>query len=309
MGLLRNPRTGRAVALGSRVSVGRAGTSVLQLDSRLVSNEHASLWWEDGCWRVRDNGSRNGTRLDGRALAAGERATLLVGGTLVFGHDEQTWVLQDAGAPLALARCGDGRVVSADGGMLALPSHQSPEVTVYEAEDGTWACEGLEGTTAVRDGSAIAVGGDAWILHLPVSGVATVAAPESILLLTQVALRFRVSRDGEYVEIALQRGDSWGTMPTRTHHELLLLLARARLADDALPAAEQGWCYVDEVLRELRIDASRLNLHIFRARQQLGEEGVAGAAGAIQRRSTTGQVRLAVARVLVEAISEAPATG
>lgn len=299
MGLLRNHTTGRAVALGARVTVGRSGSSALRLDSRLVSNEHASLWWEAGSWMVRDNGSRNGTWLDGRTLAAGERAAVKSGAVLVFGHPEHTWQLVEAGAPVALARSSSGTVALAAGGILALPDPESPIATVFERADGQWVLE-AEDVRVVEDGAALVVAGSAWILHLPVGDASTWSAAEEPRATGAPRMVFRVSRDGEFVEIVLERAGERVAIPTRTHHELLLTLARARVEDAEHPPAEQGWRYADEVQREVGVDSAALNLHIFRARRQLADVGLIGAASVVERRPSTGQLRLGFADVRVE---------
>lgn len=299
MGLLRNLRTGREVALGARVLVGRAGSCTLQVDSRVVSNEHAALWWEDGAWKLRDAGSRNGTRLDGRALEAGERVTVPAGGVLVFGHEEHSWVLVDAGPPVALARAADGTLARAESGVLCLPSVAEPEVMVFEGADGRWVAEGAEGTDLVKDGSAVVAGGRAWVLQLPLGDTSTWAPAGSPMALATISLRFRVSQDEEYIEVDVEHLGRTVKLETRTHFELLLTLARARLEDAAHAEAEQGWRYNDDLRRMLGLEPGALNVQIYRARQQLGDAQVAGAAGVIERRATTGQLRLGVARVEV----------
>jgi FHA domain len=302
MALLKNLHTGRTVALGARVLVGRAGTCALCLDSRMVSNEHASVWWESGVWMVRDVGSRNGTQVDGRKLAPGERAELQPGAVLVFGHEEHTWTLVDAGAPVAIARADDGQVVAAVGGVLSLPNADEPLYMVFEGRDGQWAMEGPDGVRAVRDGSPVAAAGRGWILHLPVGHTSTWTPAVAALSISTVGLRFRLSRDEEYIELFLLHGGAETHLQARAHFELLLVLARARLEDADHPPSERGWRYADELQRGLGLEGAAFNLYIFRARQQFGEAEVAGAAGVVERRASTGQVRLGVERIEVESL-------
>ena len=65
---LRCESSGELVSLWSGLLVGRSSRCDLILDETSVSGRHAQLTFGQGTWRVRDLGSRNGTRLDGRRL-------------------------------------------------------------------------------------------------------------------------------------------------------------------------------------------------------------------------------------------------
>lgn len=63
---------GRTHRLDARVSIGRAGDrQAVHVSHASVSRQHARLWREDRTWRVRDDGSLNGTYVDG-ALCIGD---------------------------------------------------------------------------------------------------------------------------------------------------------------------------------------------------------------------------------------------
>jgi pSer/pThr/pTyr-binding forkhead associated (FHA) protein/S1-C subfamily serine protease len=69
------------------VRLGRDPASTIPFsgdDARVVSVHHAELRWHDGQWRVVDLGSRNGTYLNGRRLAA--EADLKPGDTITLGE-------------------------------------------------------------------------------------------------------------------------------------------------------------------------------------------------------------------------------
>ena len=66
----------------ARVRIGRDGDSELRLDHPSVSRAHAELCGEHGRWRLRDLGSKNGTRVDDRAVVETE---LAADGWLRFG--------------------------------------------------------------------------------------------------------------------------------------------------------------------------------------------------------------------------------
>jgi pSer/pThr/pTyr-binding forkhead associated (FHA) protein len=65
--------------LDSPLVVGRRGTDCLVIDDPQLSRRHAVLWNQDGTWWIRDEGSLNGTFVNGEAI----RETSLQAGALV----------------------------------------------------------------------------------------------------------------------------------------------------------------------------------------------------------------------------------
>src|SRR5260370_325706 len=53
---------------GQRYSLGRVTSNQIVLKDELCSREHAEVYAANGRWRVRDNKSRNGTRVNGERL-------------------------------------------------------------------------------------------------------------------------------------------------------------------------------------------------------------------------------------------------
>lgn len=133
--------------------------------------------------------------------------------------------------------------------------------------------------------------------------VASVASPTVSML----SLHFTVSRDEEYVELVAVHSGGTIDLKARSHHYLLLLLARIRLESRALPPEEQGWIHQDALLRLLRTDANRLYLDIYRIRRQLAEAGVPDAANIVERRPGTRQLRLGATRVEIAVLELAGA--
>jgi hypothetical protein len=296
MGVLHH-RDGGVQPLGSRTLVGRAPGCELQLDDPRVSGEHATVWWTGLGWSVRDLGSRNGTWVDGRRLEPGEAAPLRAGATLSFAGDEAQYVLEDDGPPVAWARSDGGARVQGSGTLLALPDAAAPAVTVYRATGG-WLAESAEGTVPVGTGRTVQAEGSEWILSLPDALPPTVetAGPPS---LDDIVLRLIVSRDEETVELVLQTPAGERSLGCRSHLDTVLYLARRRLADGHLPEPVQGWVLVEQALDELRITENRLNVHVYRMRQQLAEAGIDDAHRVIERRPRAMQLRLGTARVEV----------
>lgn len=306
MGIIKHPSSGRRITLGTRSLVGRARWCVVRVASRRASGEHAVLQWDGTRWAVRDLGSTNGTNVGGRRLASNERAFLESGAVLVFGGDDEHWILEEDGPPTASARAeATGEVRTAFDGLLALPDAADPRATLVEDRHGHWTLEVDGNTRPAVDHERITAHG-IWTLRIPPPAGERVPTTASIADNTKLAgaplLRFAVSRDEEYIALSLVRGSEVIALRDHTHHEVLLALARSRRADQetGLPIAEQGWTYVDDLLDMLKLDLKHLNVNIFRARQHLARAMMPDVGTLIERRSTTRQIRLGIAVEIVQ---------
>jgi len=278
MASLRHADT-RSVELFAHHLVGRSPNADLHLPDRRVSKQHATLRWTGRCWQLQDLGSRNGTFLDGRRLAAGERVALAAGARVSFGGLEDPWTLTDAGPPAAIALpLAGGERVPARDGILALPDPGAPRLTVFQGRDGQWRAEDNAGARAVVDEDTVEIGGRAWRLRLPEVDPLTFERPPEARTLERLRLHLSVARGGRLVEAEALFDDDRVDLESRAHHRLLLTLAEARLAEG------DGWVDRAELLDALDTDEWQLNLLVFRARKQLAAAGVAGATGLVERR-------------------------
>lgn len=306
MGVLKHEAGERRVTLAARSVVGRAEGCAVRVHSNLASGEHAVLFWDGARWSVRDLGSRNGTLVAGRRLARSERVFLEAGETIAFGGDAERWTLVDAGVPIASARDeATGEVRVAEHGLLALPDAAGPIATLAEDREGQWSVEIDGAARPAVDHERVEAGGT-WTLRIPPlacrsSPPTTASAAVGAKVVGTTVLRFDVSRDEEFVGLSLVHGGEVTSLAARAHHELLLTLARARLRDVAagLPAPEQGWLYVEDLLAMLRLDLHHLNVNVFRARQQLAGAGMLDVGALLERRPTTRQIRLGTTAVEV----------
>lgn len=300
MGFLRRSGSEEAIALRSRSLIGRRAGSDVRIEDPRVSGEHALLRWTGRGWEIRDLGSRNGTFLGERRLAAGERCLLAEGDRVAFGSGELRFLLIDGRPPPVSARhLATGEVREAIGRLLLLPDDEHPRVSVFEVSDGGWRMEEADGAREVGDREVVLVGGDAWELDLPGGEAETLEETGALASIAQVGLRFRVSQDEEHVEVAVLAGARETPLPSRSYHYLLLTLARRRLAERSAPPGEQGWVEREALCRMLATDEHRLNVDICRARKQLAGLGIHGAANVVERRAGTGLLRIGVDRLEV----------
>ncbi len=305
MAVLLEDATGRRITLGVRSLVGRAPRCTVRLDQPWVSAEHASIYWREQGWEIRDLGSRNGTYVDGNRLPTGGRAHLARGMKLGFGAGQTVWHFLEDGPPVLTVRNLDtGAIRQAEGGLLVLPDESSPAVTFYQ-RDMDWRIEGERGDRALIDQEILELNGARWMIEMPHGGLllddTTGSASGRWTKLSNIGLRFEVSLDQEHVSVLLIAGRVERQIPVRAYHDLLLQLARARLGDRAsgLPEPECGWLYGDELAQMLKQEPTKINVDVYRARRQLAEEGIADAASLVERRSTTHQLRIGVERLEV----------
>jgi pSer/pThr/pTyr-binding forkhead associated (FHA) protein len=67
------------------ITVGRVDDNLIEIADASVSSRHAQLTKDDGDYVLRDLGSTNGTRVNGRELPEGEDFKLGDGDTVIFG--------------------------------------------------------------------------------------------------------------------------------------------------------------------------------------------------------------------------------
>jgi len=308
--LAKHPEGTRSTVL-SRHLVGRSRLADLRMTEPTVSGEHAVLRWTGREWELHDLGSRNGTIVDGRRLAPGERVPLTRGAVIAFGHADNAWRLVDDTAPTIIAVPTEGgEPISAGNELLALPSEDNPEVVVYRDATGDWVLEESGEATRITDRRTVQAGGREFVLRVPDLIAATWDASSPSPHLTTLTFRFSVSRDEEYVALAARDEHHVIDLGARAHHALLLALARNRLEDrkasadrgERPPESSEGWVYQDVLAERLAIDETHLNVAVFRCRRQLAEAGITGAASIIERRRPTREVRLGVSRIEIVAV-------
>jgi len=304
MGSIRESATGMTVRLESEHFVGRAPTSSLRLSPRFVSAQQALIRWAAGGWTLRDLGSANGTFLDGDAIQAPKEYPLRRGSRIAFGDMQCEWVLVEDGPPAIMAVPLDGGpALVMDGELLALPSAEDPEATIYRTSGGNWVIEQLDESVLPLDHQSIfSCAGRAWrfCCEDAISKTTRVTPPPAEMHLQQLELKFNVSLDEEHVSIQVRCANRTFDLGERTHNYLLLTLARRRVADTQLgfPDTSCGWVDRDDLANDPR--TPQLNVDVFRIRKQFAERGVIDAANVVERRPNElriGTRKIAIARL------------
>ena len=91
--------------------------------------------------------------------------------------------------------------------------------------------------------------------------------------LSDMEFVFNLSLDEESTQLELISNQQKIDLAVRNHHYLLAHLARHRAADTArgLDNKSQGWVYTDQLANELGLDATHMNIYIFRLRKQIAD--------------------------------------
>ncbi len=83
--MLTGDEKGRVIALRDNLTIGRNDENMLVVQGVGVSRYHAEIFWEDGCWVLRDLGSKNGTLVNGRVI---NEHVLKIGDKILIGEME-----------------------------------------------------------------------------------------------------------------------------------------------------------------------------------------------------------------------------
>ena len=220
---------------------GRLANSVdTHIDKPYVSKLHAAIEWNGEQWRIKNLGL-NGTWINGLAMAQGETRELAINDEIVLAaQNDPCFKVMDLHAPNDMLWPLDRSPQVHSPIYLSryhlLPEGEAPELALYFDEQAKqWYRE------------AIAEHGDALPLNDGDLDEET----------TQLELRQQQVLD----------------LAVRTHHYLLLQLARHRAEDAArgLDSKSQGWVYAEDLAAELGLDSTHMNIQIFRARKQLSD--------------------------------------
>jgi hypothetical protein len=300
MGTLKSP-DGKLILLRSHHLLGRSRAMHTTLQFQDISAQHAAIAWTAEGWVVRDLGSRNGTWADDRRLTIGENTVLVAGTTVSFGEPGRRFTVISDAPPTPSAVSGS-QIIEGTTEFLALPDADDPVALVTFEPDEGWMISIGADSSPLRDGQAVTVGDESWTIVLPELLTRTQDRRRAESAPSGVAMRFSVSSDEEYVELTVVVDGEEHALKPRSHHYILLLLARARLDDLDSPESEQGWLYTGELAKMLRASRNQLYVSLYRARKGLAAIGIENASELIERRPTTQQLRLGLSDITVTAL-------
>jgi len=297
-------------ALAPHHTFGRLANAVdTQINKPYISKLHAAIEWDGKDWRIKNLGLNgtwlNGTLLTGNNLTGHESQVLRVNDTFNLAElkdpgfkvidltppADMLWPLDIAPGtkpePIYLAR------------YHLLPDSNAPELALFfDDQSQQWQVEALSAqqeqlSYSLNEGDLIQLGNTNWqLLRAQIFGP-TEAHIFPIQNLGDMEFVFNLSLDEESTQLELISQQLKIDLAVRNHHYLLAHLARHRAADTArgLDNKSQGWVYTDQLANELGLDATHMNIYIFRLRKQISDSmpAVVGLQYLLERRG--GKIR------------------
>ncbi|MFW2374514.1 MAG: FHA domain-containing protein [Gammaproteobacteria bacterium] len=273
MAIMQNHQSGAWVLLRSHHVFGRAKNKTdTCINDPIISLVHASVRWSGAYWELIDH-SRNGTWLNDERLSQSMKLT--VGDKIAFKRDgSETWTLSDdtASKTMLLGLTDKARDIALDS-IHMLPNEEDPELCLYMIEQGRWILAESNIEKKLSDGDIITLGPELrWRFQMALPASETLARElNSEYPVEECTFEFSVSADEEHTCLSIIFGKNRIDMGERVHHYLLLTLARKKLEDyhNGFGEDSVGWVEIADLQKMLGLDNCHLNIHIYRARQQI----------------------------------------
>ncbi|RYY73369.1 MAG: FHA domain-containing protein [Gammaproteobacteria bacterium] len=296
------------IALAPHHTFGRLANAVdTRIDKPYISKLHAAIEWDGQDWRIKNLGL-NGTWFNGTLLnnsTGNESQVLRVNDKFHLAElNDPGFKVVDLEPPADMLWPMDGVSGATPQPIYLsryhlLPDTNAPELAIYfDEQHQQWQMEMLNAqrehmSYELNDGDLIQLGTTQWQLMR-----AQICGPtEAHIFQTQhlgdMEFVFNLSLDEESTQLELVSSEHKIDLAVRNHHYLLAHLARVRAADTArgLDIKSQGWIYTDQLASELGLDATHMNIYIFRLRKQIADSipTVVGLQCLLERRS--GKIR------------------
>lgn len=250
-----------------------------------ASRLHASISWDGQRWALKDS-STNGTYINGMKVAPNRLHTLRLNDVLHFGKyfgniSGDGWKITNLDAPCSmLVPVVSGlpilqlKSILQLKNMAALPSEDEIITTVYPSSNGCWLCESDQGIAVLRSGDLVAAGGKMWRFVEVRPSIKTQENERFKFSENHyIKLHFFVSQNEEHVSLTITINNQTFDLGERSHHYLILQLARKKLADDkaSVDEKEQGWLDRNHLCKMLGLDVMHLNTQCYRFRKQVAD--------------------------------------
>ena len=282
MAQIRDTQNNKIYPLRAHHTFGRCTErSDTVMSSPITSRIHLALEWDGQRWNARDL-SKNGTWLGETRLITNESTPLEIGDCLHLGSpDMPPLELVDDGAPVTALLGLNGAPTIPLEPFIFLPNQESPEaVVIYSYQRRSWMVHPMEQDSPqhleqiLHHGDRLSYDGMQWQVFLTETEQSTEINRPPENSLDDVEFIFDLSQDEENTALKMQLGSRKLELGERSHHYLLLHLARLRATEAAqgFDSKTQGWIDNEQIKKDLGMDMPHINIMIFRARKQIAEQ-------------------------------------
>ncbi len=274
MAILFNIQTQKSLVLRNPHTFGRSATSCnTLLAGTKVSRLHCSIHWNGSYWLLQDS-STNGCFINQVRMTKTKMKRLKQADKLNFADlDSETWQLIDDSEPKSMLVPLNNNVPNiALEQVFVLPDENSPEITLYLSPERRWLAESNTGTVELSSGDNVKTSKGDWYFvgNYPEAETCFVNNFHQEQVLT-VSAEFTVSQNEEHVSISLTIADKTIDLGIRSHHYLILILARKWQEDNSnnRQNSERGWIDKSLLCDELIMTEQYMNIQIYRFRKQV----------------------------------------
>ena len=281
MAQIRDNQSKKSFPLRAHHTFGRCTErSDTVVSSPITSRIHLALEWDGQRWNARDL-SKNGTWLGENRLTVNESTPLELGDQLHLGSpDMPPLELVDDSAPVSALLGLDGAPSIPLEPFVFLPDADHPEaVVIYSYQRRSWLLHPMEQDSPqqadiLHHGETVRIGGRVWEIFLTETEQSTEINQPPDNSLDNIQFVFDLSQDEENTALKMIQAGKELSLGERSHHYLLLHLARLRAMEAArgFDSKTQGWVDNEQIKKDLGMDMPHINIMIFRARKQIAEK-------------------------------------
>jgi hypothetical protein len=266
------------VYLKSYHTIGRFKYNVDTLiNSPEISRHHAIIEFTQGHWLIRDV-STNGIWINDKKISKNLPYQLCLNDKVDFAAPgRSSFVVGDLSTDcqFLVSQSDSGKVIEIKDQLLLPNEQEASHIAYFDSMLNYWFLEDLftNDRQVLIDGGLISIFNDQWQFYCSSPSTITKQLKNEVAQNVDYALSFNVSLDEENTHLTLNVADQTVDLGTRSHHYLLLLLARTRILDKeaGLENELQGWMYREELAKALGVQMNHMNIMVHRARKQLAD--------------------------------------
>jgi len=274
MATIRNSYNGERVALKTNHLFGRSGPRVnTRIDDASVSSVHAAIRWNGLHWTLFDL-SRNGTLVNSTHIHNDSIALSKVKTQIQFGIQcNSKWTIETLEPPATMLWNPEtGASITLTDAGIPIRTADFPGRCISHIDGRGWYQRVNNTEIRLNDGDDVSWNGQCWkfFVDFECDRTSSLVSDDPISA-GGFKFIFHSSLDEEHISLSIDMNGTRINLGERVHHYCLMLLAKKRNEDceNGLDADNQGWISLEYLSRMTGQSVAHLNIHIFRARNQI----------------------------------------